>query len=86
MTVTDQPYADCVESLTGFTGFVEKHCAQFDHVLFRGQRRDWPLLPRLARLRMRYERDVVEVEGRTMSSLRSRAVPLLQFTPETEWD
>jgi hypothetical protein len=28
-------YADCVQSLAVFLSFVEKHCDQFDHVLFR---------------------------------------------------
>ena len=81
-----EPYADCVQSLAGFLSFVEKHCEQFDHVLFRGQRQHWTLLPKLARLRMRGELDVLAAEIKMLASFKSRAVALLDSTPETEWD
>jgi hypothetical protein len=42
----------CVDSLSSFVAFLEENCTD-DHVLFRGQRRDWPLKPKLARLRCR---------------------------------
>ena len=55
-------YAEVVETLAGFLEFVQVHCAAFDDVLFRGQKEDWPLLPKLARLRFPGDLTVREAE------------------------
>jgi hypothetical protein len=41
-----------IANLSSFMLFLEKNCTE-DYALFRGQRRDWPLKPKLARLRCR---------------------------------
>ena len=74
--MSSEVYADRVQSLAGFLSFVEKHCEQFDHVLFRGQRQHWTLLPKLACLRIRDELDVLAAETKMLASFKSRAVAL----------
>ena len=84
--MSSEVYADCVQSLAGFLSFVEKHCEQFNHVLFRGQHQHWTLLPKLARLRTRRELHVLAAETKMLTSFKSRAVALVDSMPETEWD
>ena len=43
---------DGVESLSDFTIWLEEVFQDVDSVLFRGQREDWPLLPKIARMRL----------------------------------
>lgn len=39
-----------IESFTGYISFVEKNCKAED-ILFRGQQQDWPLIPKIGRLK-----------------------------------
>ena len=39
-----------IESITAYILFVEKNCLK-ENILFRGQQQDWPLLPKLARIK-----------------------------------
>ncbi|MGA2915021.1 MAG: FRG domain-containing protein [Sedimentisphaerales bacterium] len=41
-----------IETLTEFISFIEKNC-KGENVLFRGQQQDWPLLPKIARLKLK---------------------------------
>jgi hypothetical protein len=79
-------YAEVVQSLAGFLEFVEQHCSEFDNVLFRGQAQDWPLLPKLARLRLRGELTVKEAEAKMLASLKMRSPPFLDSPPKNDWD
>jgi len=60
--------------------------AESDFTLFRGQREDWPLLPKLARMKMRDTASVVELEARLMKDFRNQSLGLLEINPPTEWD
>ncbi|MFN7505866.1 MAG: FRG domain-containing protein [Limnobacter sp.] len=86
MKNTTREYAEVVKNLAGFLDFVQNHCTEFDDVLFRGQKEDWPLLPKLARLRFRGELAVREAEARMLTSLRTRALPYLDTVPQNDWD
>jgi hypothetical protein len=79
-------YAGVIETLAGYLEFVQEHCAEFDDVLFRGQKEDWPLLPKLARLRFRGELTVREAEAKMLTSLKTRSLPYLDTTPQNDWD
>ncbi len=52
--------------------------------LFRGQREDRPLWPKLARLT--FERPRREAEEAMLRELKRQSQPHLEFRPETAWD
>lgn len=79
-------YAGLVKTLAGFLEFVQDHCTEFDDDLFRGQKKDWPLLPKLARLRLRGELTVRQAEAEMLRSLKTRALPYLDTVPDNDWD
>ena len=50
-----------IESITTYISFVEKNCLK-ENILFRGQQQDWPLLPKLARIKPKGRLRPVEYE------------------------
>jgi hypothetical protein len=80
MTKTTQ-----IRSITEFVAYIEKNCAN-DGVYFRGQRQDWPLLPKMARINPRFAYGARVTEERKLEMLKAQALPLLELRPETEWD
>jgi len=52
--------------------------------LFRGQRRDLPLLPKLARLELRGE--IKNIEKLIIDEFRRTSLPLSEFQPQDDWD
>ncbi|MCP4645274.1 MAG: FRG domain-containing protein [bacterium] len=72
-----------IESIGAFTRFVEAEC-DTELVLFRGQRRDEPLIPKLGRLA--FGVTLLEAEGRMFKEFKRRAVPFIQTQPKTSWD
>lgn len=72
-----------ISSLSEFVRFVEENCAN-EHVLFRGQRQDRPLLPRIARLKLKT--DILKAERQMLDDFRRQALPYLETKPETDWD
>lgn len=79
-------YAGIVENLPDLLKFVQENCAEYDNVLFRGQAQDWPLLPKLARLRPRGDADVRDAEAKMLASLKARSLPYLDTVPQNDWD
>ncbi|HML95586.1 MAG TPA: FRG domain-containing protein [Thermodesulfobacteriota bacterium] len=53
-------------------------------LLFRGQRRDWELLPRLGRLSLRGE--INNIEKLILEEFKRTSLPLTEFKPENDWD
>ena len=53
-------------------------------ILYRGQREDMPLLPKLARLRLTLP--LLEAERRMFEEFRRQSIPFLDYEPSTEWD
>ena len=52
--------------------------------IFRGQRRDLPLLPKLARLDLRGE--IRNIENLIIDEFRRTSLPLTEFQPKDDWD
>jgi len=52
--------------------------------LFRGQPEDLPLLPKLARLKLRG--DIDNIEQLIIDEFKRTSLPLSEFHPEDEWD
>ena len=83
-------FAESITNLTQYLSFIETHCDQydeFDAILFRGQREDWPLLPKIARLKFRAGKQVLDAESEMVVSFKRRSLPFLESKPETnlEW-
>jgi hypothetical protein len=66
-----------------YTAYIEQ---QFDadDLLFRGQSEDHPLLPRIARLRLKS--DLVRTEQEMLRDFKLQALPHLSMRPESDWD
>ncbi|MBN2118490.1 MAG: FRG domain-containing protein, partial [Anaerolineales bacterium] len=72
-----------VRNLVDYLDLLGKLC-KTDDFLFRGLSRDFPLLPKLARLK--YEVPIIEAEAGMLRELRRRSQPYLEFRPESDWD
>ena len=74
-----------IERLADFTSFImETVRSQAPH-LFRGQTRDWPLVPLIAR-GAHTQRGGLETEKWVLDEFRRQSLPYLGVRPETEWD
>jgi len=69
-------------------GYLNLLSTEFDHddYLFRGQRREWPLLPALARLTIGADATPTQVEQRLLSDLRRLGVSLIESRPENDFE
>jgi len=74
---------ETIRDITDFTSFVEDEC-DTEHVLFRGQRTDKPLIPRISRLT--FELPLLEAEKKMFEKFKRHAVPFLRSQPRTSWD
>jgi hypothetical protein len=72
-------------SLSEYLNQVDSLAEEGAYLLFRGQRQQWKLLPKIARLQT--TNGLVESERRMLSDLKRRSLPLLSMTPENdlEW-
>lgn len=61
-----------IETLSDFVYFIERHCPS-EKALYRGQAEDWPLKPKLARLRRRGEIPILKWESQMLEHF-ARAV------------
>ncbi len=69
-----------------FDIFAERMMAENtqDFVLFRGQRVDWDLLPKIARMKLA---DVlIDAERDMLSTFRHESIPFLTRVPSNDWD
>jgi len=61
-----------------------------DYIIFRGQREDWRLIPKIARLEqnrtLQNQPLLLQLESKTLNEFRLEAPPLLSFRPDTDWD
>ncbi len=73
-----------VRSVAEFTAYLEKKCSG-EGLLFRGQPEDKPLLPRIARLRLK-SGGLLRAEQRMLRAFKLEGIPYLQATPENDWD
>ena len=72
-----------LEDITDFTTFVEDKC-DTEHVLFRGQRTDEPLVPRIGRLT--FSVPLLDAEQDMFNEFKRQSVPFLRQEPKTRWD
>ncbi len=73
-----------IRTVSDLLNFVETNC-DTDVVLFRGQNADWPLQPKLARLKSR-DGDVLELEKKLMKDFKRLSKPYLNRIPQNEWE
>jgi hypothetical protein len=80
------PRSTTVDSVAAFLAQVEKDC-HVDDVLFRGQPVSQKLLPRIARATFQHRgTTLLSTEKEMMRHFRRRALPLLDFRPENDWE
>jgi len=72
-----------IGSFQAFTKFLARDNTQ-DIVLFRGQRADWPLIPKLARIDA--DRPILDAERTMLKAFKQQSLPFLSMTPATDWD
>jgi hypothetical protein len=74
---------DEISTISEFSSYLESVLDE-DDVLFRGQQRDLPLIPKIGRLRLH---DVlVETEQRMFADFQRQALPFIPDEPKSEWD
>jgi FRG domain len=87
--MVERIFAESINSLSHYLNFIEKHYDQydeFDAILFRGQREDWTLLPKLARLECRPGKTAIDAELAMVSSFKRRSLPYLESIPGNDFD
>jgi len=72
-----------IEGLSDYTEFLETKFDE-DYLLFRGQREDWPLLPKIARVKPR--RGLLKDERRMFEAFQREGAAHLSPFPTNEWD
>ena len=73
-----------INTLSDFIGFVKTNCPETGTFLFRGQREDHPLSPKIARITTKG--NVIECEEKMLSDFKRRSIPYLTVRIETDWD
>jgi hypothetical protein len=79
-----------IKSVQQFVDLIDKERENADNLgndadfLFRGQRRDLPLLPKITRLKLRGE--ISNIEKLIIDEFRRTSLPLSEFKPEDDWD
>lgn len=74
-----------IESIIELFAALKEHCVGPDF-LFRGQREDRPLLPRIARLSFDPGDRRPDAERRMYEDFRRQALPFLERVPDNDWD
>jgi FRG domain len=88
---TDMPATHSVSNLVVFIELIQKLCEDEskvedrDRVLFRGQRQDLPLLPKIARLELR-QGGVSQTEREMFKEFIRQALPYLEVKIDNDWD
>jgi hypothetical protein len=70
-------------SLSSYISYVEKNC-DTDDILFRGQRDDKPLIPKIARINCRGH--VLECESKMLDKFKRYGKPHLSRVPVNDWE
>lgn len=75
-----------ITSLSTLINFVEEKC-QAGRFLFRGQREDKPLLPKIARDgRNSMGGQLLKIESQMLEEFKRQCLPYLTINPKNEWD
>jgi hypothetical protein len=73
---------ETIESFVDYISFVEAQCKGED-ILFRGQQRDWPLLPKVARIKLK---EGTNLESTMLAEFTRRGIPYIEFDIENTLD
>ena len=73
-----------ISSLSDFIQYIEKHC-NGEFTIFRGQREDKSLLPKVARLD-RIADDLLDYEKKLIEDFKREAITLVEKMPANDWD
>jgi hypothetical protein len=73
-----------VRRVSEFIAYIEEHCSKPDIYLFRGQCQDWPLLPKIARIKPVF--DLLETERVMFENFKRKSIPFLEIRPDGDWD
>ncbi|MBI5035294.1 MAG: FRG domain-containing protein [Chloroflexi bacterium] len=74
-----------IASFSDYAKFISDECDE-DNLLFRGQQRDWKLLPKVGRLCPYENNDLDKIECLMLDSFKKQAIPFLNRLPENDWD
>lgn len=81
---------ETIESIQDFVGLIDQLRDEEDldknysDFLFRGQKEDWKLLPKIARINVKGE--IVNIEKIMMNKFKRAATPFIEHPIESEWD
>jgi hypothetical protein len=75
-----------VTSVSEFVSLLEGTFPDSEDLLFRGQGGDWPLLPKIARIRLRPGTDLLVTEQRLLNDFKLQAPSLVDLGPESDWE
>jgi len=76
-----------IESLSDITRWIEQTYPGRSTLFFRGQGKDNPMLPSVARLKpKRNDLDLLATEQKLIRAFQRRSLPFLEMRPETTWD
>src|SRR4051812_42962817 len=74
-----------VKSMVNFAQLLADEFPE-EALLFRGQEEGWPLLPKIARLRLRDGDTVFTAEARMLQDFQRQGLPLCEVAPADTWD
>ena len=72
-----------LKRLSDLVRFVQQKLDPNDRTIFRGQKRDWALLPKIARLK---DVDVFAAEREMFNEFKRRSVGYVDLPPDNDWD
>ena len=76
-----------ITSVSKYLGYIQDACSNFTDPLFRGHRdENWSLVPKIARLALRDDCDLLSTEKAMLDEFKRRAQPHLEFQPRTNWE
>lgn len=75
-----------VKSISDVTSLLEDTFPDVDDLLFRGQREDWPMLPKIARIRLRPGMSLLKTERRMLSDFKLQALSFVDLVPGSDWE
>ncbi len=74
-----------ISTLTEYISFVEKNCKK-ENILFRGQQQDWPLKPKLARLKLKPGKRLRPTEYKMVRDFKRLSLPHIKINLQHNMD
>lgn len=74
-----------IKSFADYAKYISKECDE-DYLLFRGQPQRRPLLPKIARVKIDHNDQILKIEKKMLEDFKLQAPPLLEIIPATDWD